>query len=103
MSSFKDPEVTKEDGLDQNTTSAAPGAASSSRGHGIESSSDESLDDNYNVYKSMAAEEFDEVETKRVLRKIDLYIVPVLFVTYFLQYLDKSEQRCTPFQTMTSW
>lgn len=93
MSSFKDPEVTKEDGLDQ-TTGAAPVATLSSREHGVESSSDESLDDNYNVYKSMAAEEFDAVEVKRVLRKIDVHIVPVLFVTYFLQYLDKSEQSC---------
>lgn len=87
-SSLKDPEVAKEDVLDQ-TTGAAPTA--SGLDHGIESSSDASLDDNYNVYKATATEEFDEAEAKRVLRKIDLHIVPVLFVTYFLQYLDKSE------------
>lgn len=59
--------------------------------HGIASSSDESLDDNYAVFKGAEALEYDEAEGKRVLRKIDLRVMPVLFVTYFLQYLDKSE------------
>lgn len=56
------------------------------------SSSDEALDDNYEVFKKAAEEAgtFDEAEVKRVVRKIDLRVVPVLFMTYFLQYLDKS-------------
>lgn len=62
-------------------------------GHRIySSSSDEALDDNYEVFKKAADEAgtFDEAEVRRVVRKIDLRVVPVLFVTYFLQYLDKS-------------
>lgn len=59
------------------------------RDDGIESSTDESLDDNYEVFKS-APVEYDEAEARRVLRKIDIRVVTVLFVTYFLQYLDKS-------------
>jgi len=60
--------------------------------HGAASrSTDESLDDNYAVYKGAETVEYDEAEAKRVLRKIDLRVMPVLFVTYFLQYLDKSE------------
>ncbi|PSR92339.1 allantoate permease [Coniella lustricola] len=56
------------------------------------SSSDEALDDNYEVFKAAAneASTFEEAEIKRVLRKIDFRVVPVLFVTYFLQYLDKN-------------
>lgn len=93
MGSFKDPEVARdEDDIGKDAGADAKATASSSRDHGVESSSDDtSLDDNYNVYKSMADTSFDEEEAKRVLRKIDLRVVPVLFVTYFLQYLDKSE------------
>lgn len=106
MASFKDSEVTKEHVIDNDTTGDAPeaeaaaaaaAAASSSRDHGVgTSSSDESLDDNYKVFQAVAAEEFSEDEANRVLRKIDLRIVPVLFVTYFLQYLDKSERLSLP-------
>lgn len=101
MASFKDSEVTKEHVIDNATTGDAPeaaaAAASSSRDHGVEtSSSDESLDDNYKLFQAVAAEEFSEDEAKRVLRKIDMRIVPVLFVTYFLQYLDKSERLSLP-------
>ena len=48
------------------------------------------LDDSYDTYKRHAADEIDETEAKRVLRKIDYHIVPILFVTYLLQYLDKN-------------
>lgn len=48
------------------------------------------LDDNYDIYKQHADEELDPEEAKRVLRKIDLRIVPVLFTIYLLQYLDKN-------------
>lgn len=67
--------------------------------HGVGSSTDESLDDNYGVFKG-AAVEYDEAEERRVLSKIDLRVMPVLFVTYFLQYLDKSEPP-PPRQTTT--
>ncbi|TAQ84342.1 hypothetical protein B7494_g7343 [Chlorociboria aeruginascens] len=48
------------------------------------------LDDNYELYKSGKDITVDPAEITRVLRKIDLRIVPVLFVTYMLQYLDKN-------------
>jgi hypothetical protein len=49
-----------------------------------------SLDDNYDLYKSMRGVEVDPLEAKRVLRKVDLRILSVLMVTYILQYLDKN-------------
>lgn len=67
--------------------------ASASVDQGIESSSDESLDDSYQVFKATEDLQVDPAEAKRVLRKIDLRVVPVLFFTYMLQYLDKSEFR----------
>ncbi|CAG8957693.1 hypothetical protein HYFRA_00000028 [Hymenoscyphus fraxineus] len=48
------------------------------------------LDDNYEIYKSGKGIEIDEAEYERVLRKIDFRIIPILFVTYMLQYLDKN-------------
>jgi hypothetical protein len=48
------------------------------------------LDDNYQLYKDGRGVEADPAELKRVLRKIDLRIIPILFVTYMLQYLDKN-------------
>lgn len=70
---------------------AAGITASSSVDGGVESSSDESLDDSYQVFKATEDLQVDPAEAKRVLRKIDWRVVPVLFVTYMLQYLDKSE------------
>lgn len=103
MASFKDSELAKEHVIDNAATGDAPeaAAASSSQDHGVEtSSSDDSLDDNYKLFQAVAAEEFSEDEARRVLRKIDLRIVPVLFVTYFLQYLDKSERLSLPTGTL---
>lgn len=78
--------VDKETAADPGTHPAVAGS-SSSRDYGAESSSDASLDDNYDVFKKAADEDFDSSEVKKVLRKIDMRVVPVLFVTYFLQYL----------------
>lgn len=47
-------------------------------------------DDNYELYKNARDLEADPAEIKRVLRKIDLRIIPILFFTYMLQYLDKN-------------
>ncbi|KAL9066363.1 MAG: hypothetical protein Q9157_007164 [Trypethelium eluteriae] len=52
------------------------------------SSSD--VDDTYDLYKQHAADDISAAEAKRVLRKIDLRILPILIVTYLLQYLDKN-------------
>lgn len=48
------------------------------------------LDDDYQLYKRSDEQELDPVEAKRVLRKIDYRIVPILFLIYLLQYLDKN-------------
>lgn len=48
------------------------------------------LDDNYELYKNFKDVEIDPAESKKVLRKVDLRIMPILFVTYMLQYLDKN-------------
>lgn len=48
------------------------------------------LDDTYALFKAQDALNIDPAEAKRVLRKIDFRIMPILFITYLLQYLDKS-------------
>lgn len=50
------------------------------------------LDEAYLLYKQAEqdAHELDPLEAKRVLRKIDRRIVPILFLIYWLQYLDKN-------------
>lgn len=47
-------------------------------------------DDSYALYKDGVGIATDADEVKKVLRKIDYRIIPILFVTYFLQYLDKN-------------
>jgi sugar phosphate permease len=56
----------------------------------IPSSASSDLDDSYETYKQSAGLSIDETEAKAVLRKIDIRILPILFVTYLLQYLDKN-------------
>lgn len=56
----------------------------------IEPYSDSDLDDNYRLYKRHAGEQLDPEEAKKVLRKVDFRIVPILFLIYLLQYLDKN-------------
>ncbi|KAG8162776.1 hypothetical protein KVR01_007254 [Diaporthe batatas] len=80
---------------DEEVVSSSPAAevgktASVSGENGVESSSDESLDESYQVFKATEDLRVDPAEAKRVLRKIDLRVVPVLFFTYMLQYLDKN-------------
>lgn len=78
----------KETTADPGRNNGVAGSSLSRGDFGVESSgSDASLDENYEVFKAAAEADFDPAEAKRVLRKIDLRVVPVLFVTYFLQYL----------------
>ncbi|KAF2205035.1 MFS general substrate transporter [Delitschia confertaspora ATCC 74209] len=56
----------------------------------ISSTASLNLDDTYDAYKRAQGVEIDAQEAKSVLRKIDKRIVPILFVTYLLQYLDKN-------------
>lgn len=51
---------------------------------------DQDLDENYEFYRATGDLEATEDEIKKVIRKIDVRVVPVLFVIYFLQYLDKN-------------
>ena len=48
------------------------------------------VDEAYELYKNGKGLDIDPAEYKRVLRKIDFRIMPILFVTYMLQYLDKN-------------
>ena len=48
------------------------------------------LDDTYEAYKSNQGADVDPTEASKTLRKIDSRIVPILFFTYLLQYLDKN-------------
>ena len=52
--------------------------------------SDTALDDNYALYKQSGDTLDSTGEAKKVLRKIDRRIVPILFLIYLLQYLDKN-------------
>ncbi|KAI0509622.1 allantoate permease [Xylaria bambusicola] len=48
------------------------------------------LDENYEFFKAGSDVDATEGEVKKVVRKIDYHVVPILFVIYFLQYLDKN-------------
>jgi hypothetical protein len=48
------------------------------------------LDDDYHLYKRSDDQELDPVESSRVLRRLDYRIVPILFLIYLMQYLDKN-------------
>lgn len=48
------------------------------------------LDDDYHLYQRSDEQELDLAESKRVLRKLDLRIVPILGLIYLMQYLDKN-------------
>jgi hypothetical protein len=56
----------------------------------ISPTSSRNLDDNYEIYKQYHGIDFTADEAKRVLRRVDLRLLPVLIVTYTLQYLDKN-------------
>ncbi len=47
--------------------------------------SSKDLDETYEIYKRQDARDLDPVEARRVLRKIDLCIMPLLMGTYMLQ------------------
>lgn len=47
-------------------------------------------DDNYDIYQRYRGSEFTPEEEARVLRKIDIRLIPLLFGIYLIQYLDKN-------------
>lgn len=56
----------------------------------LSSSPASDLDESYDIYKQHVGEEIDPQEAKKVLRKIDLRLMPVLILLYLLQFLDKN-------------
>lgn len=56
----------------------------------ISAVSSKDLDETYDLYRKQDARDIDPQEARRVLRKIDFHILPLLMGSYMLQYLDKS-------------
>jgi hypothetical protein len=56
----------------------------------LQSEASSALDETYESYKNNQGLETDPAEMKKVLKKIDRRIVPILFFIYLLQYLDKN-------------
>ncbi|KAI1261575.1 allantoate permease [Xylariaceae sp. FL1019] len=52
--------------------------------------SERDLDDNYAIFKEAEELVATKAEVKKTVRKIDYRVVSLLFVIYFLQYLDKN-------------
>ena len=72
---------------------AAPGAAEvHSSGDDISpiTTSEKNVDDAYRVFAKTQDLDASPAEIKHVISKIDWHVVPILFVTYMLQYLDKN-------------
>ena len=78
------------DEKDQGIATAPNGASSDPASDGISPASSRDFDETYEVYKKQDAQDIDPREARRVLRKIELHIMPLLMRTYMLQYLDKS-------------
>ncbi|KAJ5988165.1 MFS general substrate transporter [Penicillium waksmanii] len=56
----------------------------------ISSIASEDHDKNYAFYRQNRGLDYTPEEEKRTLRKIDLQLIPLLFVIYMIQYLDKN-------------
>ncbi|KAL2862640.1 putative MFS transporter [Aspergillus lucknowensis] len=56
----------------------------------LSSSASADKDDSYQVYDQARGLEVTPEEAKKVLRKIDMRLIPLLIVIYMLQYLDKN-------------
>lgn len=74
-------DVPKDPSQSQNDAGLAPA---------LSSPAPQDLDDSYSVYKESLETALSASDAKNVLRKLDLRIMPILFVTYMLQYLDKN-------------
>ncbi|CAK7226516.1 hypothetical protein SCUCBS95973_006226 [Sporothrix curviconia] len=72
---------------DQEKNSPVRARAVDSIGAGTSASD---LDETYDVYRQVDAAAVDPREARRVLRKIDWHVMPLLMGSYMLQYLDKS-------------
>ncbi|KAI1150588.1 MFS general substrate transporter [Nemania diffusa] len=52
--------------------------------------SSKDLDETYSTYRQQDAQDIDPQDARRVVRKIDTHLLPLLMGTYLLQYLDKT-------------
>jgi hypothetical protein len=78
-------------------TGNVPGIHPTANAPDVESitvASSRDLDETYEIYKQQQQHQdeadLDPAEARRVLRKIDWHILPLLMGSYMLQYLDKS-------------
>ncbi|KAF2717498.1 MFS general substrate transporter [Polychaeton citri CBS 116435] len=77
--------------LDKSSLREGPTSSSTAQRSALPTQSvDSDVDDNYNIYQHHASDSHDAAQARQVLRKIDRRIVPILFVIYLLQYLDKN-------------
>ncbi|KAH8432463.1 putative MFS transporter [Aspergillus melleus] len=56
----------------------------------LSSTASSDRDVNYDFYKQHQGLEYTSDEAKKVLRKVDSRLIPLMFVVYMLQYLDKN-------------
>lgn len=72
-------------------TESAPAQTSPDSPQLSSSNGGSDIDDNYAIYKQHADDApADAAESKKVLRKIDWRILPILWTLYLIQYLDKN-------------
>ena len=48
-------------------------------------------DENSVVVANEAVDDIDPEEEKRLLRKIDLYLLPCIWIMYLLSYMDRTK------------
>jgi hypothetical protein len=53
--------------------------------HPVQSRNSDQADENYDFYRQHQGLEYTPEEAKKVLRKIDLVLIPILFLIYMLQ------------------
>lgn len=53
--------------------------------HPVPSKNSDQADENYDFYKQHQGLEYTPEEAKKVLRKIDIVLIPLLFLIYMLQ------------------
>lgn len=70
--------------------SKQPAPYTAEEGVDVSPASSTKQDDNYEIYQRYRGCEFSPEEEARVLRKIDIRLVPLLFAIYLIQYLDKN-------------
>lgn len=83
-------EEKEKDGAEDAPIQGRSGSGTWSDNEITSATSSRDLDETYEVYKQQDARDVDPDEERRVLRKIDWHVLPLLMGTYMLQYLDKS-------------